>query len=155
MSNKVKVTGDKNGNIIAVTKNPEYGYVRVEQEVCFINNEGWLKSSVRSAFIKGKIEDLERLNYKVGQEIPGKIIVVESLVPFNVDNPDQHLKIAGDTGIICRIGDEPIYRETFYTTNMNLEDELLSHTNSDEIRDTTVAQKNLLSLTQQLKTAKL
>ena len=51
--------------------------------------------------------------------LPGKIVVVESLTPFNPENPDRDLKIAGGTGVICRIDDQPIYRQTFYKYFLN------------------------------------
>lgn len=147
MVSKVTIAADKNGNIVGVSeRNPEYGYVRVEQVVRSINHEGWLRVSKRSALIKGKVQDLVDASYKLGQELPGKIIVVESLVPFNPENPDRDLKIAGDTGVICRIDDQPIYRQTFYTPNENADDELIMHTNSEEIKEVQAAQKAMSSL---------
>lgn len=136
MTTKVRVTGDENGNVIGVSmNNPEYGYVRVEQRVAQVNDQGWLRISKRSALIKGKVEDLKEAGFTAGQELPGKIVVIESLVPFNTENPDRDLKIAGTTGVVCRIEDEPIYRQSFYTSNENAFDELLMHTNSDEIKE--------------------
>lgn len=136
MTTKVRVTGDENGNVIGVSvNNPEYGYVRVEQRVTQVNDQGWLRISKRSALIKGKVEDLREAGFVAGQELPGRIVVIESLVPFNTENPDRDLKIAGSTGVVCRIDDEPIYRQTFYTSNENASDELLMHTNSEEIKE--------------------
>lgn len=147
MTTKVSIAADKQGNIIGVSeKNPEYGYVRVEQMVKTINNEGWLRVSKRSALIKGKVQDLIDCSYKLGEQLPGKIVVVESLTPFNAENPDRDLKIAGDTGVICRIDDQPIYRQTFYTPNENAQDELITHTNTDEIREVQSAQRSISSL---------
>jgi hypothetical protein len=144
---KVVVTADGNGNVIGVSQNnPEYGYIRVEQNAIQINDEGWLRRSKRSALIKGKVEDLKYCDYKPGQELSGKIIVVESLIPFNPNNPDKDLKLAGETGIVCRLEDEPIYRQTFYTTNENAYDEFIMHTNSDEIKEVQVAQRAMASL---------
>lgn len=144
----VRVIADKNGNIIGQSKNnPEYGYIRVQQQTVQINEQGWLKSVRRSALIKGKMEDLIAADYKEGSELPGKIIVMESLVPFNEVNPDRDLKIAGSTGIICRIDDEPIYRQTFYTTNPNATDEFVMHNNSEEIKDVMYAQREMSALT--------
>jgi hypothetical protein len=101
---KVVVTADKNGNVIGISENsPEYGYVRVEQTGSFINDQGWLRISRRSALIKGLVKDLVETGFTDGQELKGKIVVVESLTPFNTDNPDRDLKIAGDTGVVCRI----------------------------------------------------
>lgn len=144
---KVVVTADKNGNIIGVSENnPEYGYVRVEQSGAFINDQGWLRLSKRSTFIKGLVSDLQEVGFKEGQELAGKIIVVESLSPFNTENPDRDLKIAGDSGVICRLDDQPIYRQTFYTTNMDSTDQLIPHTNVEEIREVMAAQKAMASL---------
>lgn len=145
---KVIVTADQNGNVITVSENnPEYGWVRVEQQGTIeINQKGFLKQTTRSAFIKGKIEDLLKVNYKSGSTISGKIIVKESFEPFNPNNPDKDLKIAGDTGVVCRVGDQPIYRQTFFTQDLNASDEFIAHDNSGEISDVQVAKKSLLSL---------
>jgi|NOAtaT_6_FD_contig_21_7612376_length_918_multi_7_in_0_out_0_2 hypothetical protein len=146
MYSKVVVKADENGNVIGVFKNnPEYGYVRVEQVAPVISDTGWLKTAKRSSFIKGKIEDLQKLSYKANQEIPGKIVIVESLIPFNMENADRDLKVAGDTGVICRYDDQPIYRRSFYTTNTKIEDEVIHHTNADEIREVQAAQRELTS----------
>lgn len=139
---KVRVTADENGTVIGVSaNNPEYGYVRVEQVVTQVNDEGWLRLAKRSALLKGKVEDLIDMDYKEGQELSGKIIVKESFDPFNPENPDRDLKIAGDTGITCRVDDLPIYRQTFYTLNESATDELIMHNNGDEIREVMAAQK--------------
>ena len=144
---KVVVTGDANGNVIGVSENnPDYGYVRVEQNGTFINDQGWLRMSKRSTLIKGLVKDLEVANFKAGQELPGKIVVVESLIPFNPENPDRDLKIAGDTGVICRIDDQPIYRQTFFTSNLDATDQLITHTNSEEIREVQAAQRAVSAL---------
>lgn len=139
---KVLVVADKNGNIIGQsTNNPEYGYIRVQQHTVQINDQGWLKTVKRSAILKGKMEDLVAAEYKEGTELPGKIVVIEALEPFNPTNPDKDLKIAGDTGIICRVEDQPIYRNSFYTTNPNAVDELITHTNTHEIKDVMEAKR--------------
>jgi len=144
---KVKVVADKKGNIIGQSmNNPEYGYLRVQQQTIQINDQGWLKSVKRSALIKGKVDDLLSAEYEEGSELPGKIIVMESLIPFNQENPDRDLKIAGDTGIVCRIDDQPIYRQTFYTSNVLGFDQLITHDNTDEIKDVMYAQKTMNTL---------
>jgi hypothetical protein len=74
---------------------------------------------------------------------------MESFQPFNQENPDRDLKIAGDTGVICRVDDEPIYRQTFYTTNENAVDELIMHTNANEIREVQAAKRAIESLSAQ------
>lgn len=144
---KVKVTADQDGNIIGVSQNnPEYGYVRVEQIATTVNSEGWLRRAKRSALIKGKVVDLLDTNFKEGQELPGKIVVVESHIPFNPENPERDLKIAGDTGVVCRVDDQPIYRQTYYTTNESAQDELIMHNNTEEIREVQAASRALSML---------
>ena len=146
-NSKVRVTADINGNVIGVSQNnPEYGYVRVEQSVTQISEAGWLKPVKRSALIKGKVEDLAQAGFIDGFELSGKIIVKESLTPFNPENPDKDLKIAGQTGVVCRIDDQPIYRQTFYTSNQEAYDELITHDNTSEIREVQVAQREIVSL---------
>lgn len=146
---KVLVVADKNGNIIGQsTNNPEYGYIRVQQHTVQINDQGWLKTVKRSAILKGKMEDLLSAEYKEGTQLPGKIVVIEALEPFNPTNPDKDLKIAGDTGIICRVEDQPIYRNTFYTSNPNAFDELITHTNTNEIKDVMEAKKAMSAFEQ-------
>jgi len=143
----VVVSADSNGNIIGVSENnPEYGYVRVVSTATQINNEGWLRTVRRSALIKGMVSDLTTVGFKAGDTLPGKIVVKESLQPFNPNNPERDLKIAGDTGIVCRVDDQPIYRQSFYTSDPNAEDELIMHTNGDEIRQIQGANRTLSKL---------
>lgn len=146
-NSKVRVVADDKGNVIGVSQNnPEYGYVRVQQTVAQVNEEGWLRMSKRSALIKGKVEDLVEMNYQENQEVPGKIVVRESFVPFNAENPERDLKIAGITGVICRVDDQPIYRQTFYTTNESSQDELIMHTNGLEIKEVQSSLKAITDL---------
>lgn len=143
MNNNVKVTADQNGNVITVSSNnPEYGWFFVEQNTVQLEN-GWLRNVTRKARIMGKVEDLKECDYRAGEVLPGKITIVESLTPFNVENPDRDLKVAGSTGIVCRVEDQPIYRQVFYTTNTNANDELIKHTNSLEIKEVLSAQRNI------------
>lgn len=144
MNSKVVITADENGNIISVSpNNPEYGSIRVESVVNQINNQGWLKPVKRTAFIKGLIKDLHDANFKSGQVLPGRIIVKESFAPFNPINPEKNLKIAGETGIVCRVDDQPIYRQTFYTEDSNAQDELITHNNGEEIREVQAATRTM------------
>lgn len=147
MNESVVVKADDLGNVIGISKNnPEYGFVKVQQTAVQINDQGWLKHVVRTALIKGKVDDLISCDFKAEQSLPGKIVVKESLIPFNSENPDRDLKIAGDTGIVCRLDDQPIYRQTFYTQNVNAVDEFVMHNNSEEIRDVQSAQRQLSSI---------
>lgn len=147
MDSKVFVRADDQGNVIGVSENnPEYGYVKVQQLAMQINDQGWLRQVLRTALIKGKVEDLLKCDFKADQVIPGKIIVRESLTPFNEENPDRDLKVAGSTGVVCRVNDQPIYRQSFYTQNMNSVDELIMHTNTDEIKDVQSAQNEISNI---------
>ena len=136
MSNsKVTVVADDNGNVIRQSKNPEIGYVRVTQDAVSYSSNGWVQRKTRSALILGNIDDLKELNFKKGQTLDGKIVVKESTEPFNAEDPDRDLKIAGSTGIICCTADgEPIYRTTFYDATGLQEDNMIPHANGDAIR---------------------
>lgn len=147
MHSRVKVVADELGNVINVNENkPDYGWFLVEQQVSeFVNN--WYTKRRRTALITGKVEDLLQANLFGGQELPGRIVIRESLTPFNPENPDKDLKIAGDSGVICRVDDQPIYRKGFYTSDINAQDEYIQHMNTQEIREVQAAQKAVSSLT--------
>ena len=144
MPSRVTITGDDVGNVIAVSqKNPEYGHIRVEQDVNEFTADGWLRLRKRSALIHGLMKDLQAAEFYAGQQLPGKIVVKESLMPFDLENPERNLKIAGESGIVCRVDDQPIYRQTFYCQDPNACDELIMHTNSEEIREVNHANREL------------
>lgn len=136
MNSKVKVVAlDETGLVINQSKsNPEYGYVRVEQTHTMVDNNGFLRRKTLSTLIHGTMDELSATNFYAGQELPGTIIIMESLEPFNAKNPERDLKIAGDTGIICKKGDSPIYRKTVYTTASNAENDTIQHDNVAELR---------------------
>lgn len=147
MDNKVRVVSDDNGNVINVSeKSPEYGYVRVEQNASTISTNGWLRLTKRSSLIKGKVEDLVKAGFKDGSALPGKLVVVESFEPFDTNNPERDLKFAGVTGVVCRVDDQPIYRQTVYTTNPDAQDQLIMHNNAEEIREVQAASRAMSSL---------
>lgn len=135
-SNRVTVLADDMGCVIRVSQsNPEYGFIRLQQQRVQFTSGGWVKSTNVSTLLHGKVEDLESLNFQANQEIAGKIVIKEQTEPFNPNNPDRDLKYAGDTGVICCAYGEPIYRKTFFTTNTEEGDVLIAHTNSDAIRE--------------------
>jgi len=148
---KVVIKADKQGSIINVYPNkPEYGSIRVEQILLVINDRGWLRKAKRSAFIKGKIEDLLECNYKDGDKVNGKIVVVESLIPPQPDSPEKNLKMAGDTGVVCTIDGQPIYRECYFTPNEDARDEFIAHDNSTEIKQAQSASKTMSLLSKNI-----
>lgn len=142
MNSPVIITADITGSIIGISpNNTEYGYIRVEQKVPKYSKLGWLTFDYRSALLKGTLEDLKEANLREGDHLPGKIVIKESLTPFNNDDPDKDYKIAGDSGVICTLDDQPIYRRSIYTTIMSEEDELIQHNNGDVIREQIALQK--------------
>lgn len=147
MSN-VMIVGDATGNVINISENPEFGYLRLKQETMKIGRGGWLRFENRTALIHGTVADLQKADYRANQKLPGKIVVVESLVPFNDKNPDRDLKVAGKTGVVLRVNDQPIYRQSFYTIDENATDELIQHDMDcrNEIREVMAAQKAIEDL---------
>jgi len=113
--------------------NPEFGFVRVEQVATSFEN-GWARSKTLSALINGKISDLEKAGFRAGQEISGKIVTIESLTPTNPKNLEQDLKVAGETGIVCKVNGSPIYVKKMFTTDLNATDVRIAHTNGAEIK---------------------
>lgn len=135
---KVKVFADEFGSVVFISpNNPEYGYIRVEQDCPVFNSKGWFDFKKRCAIIPGKTQDLKRAVeagfFSSGKELPGKIVVREQLEPLMESNPDFGLKRAGNDGVVLLFEDQMIYRRTFYTENMNETDILIQHTNIEEI----------------------
>lgn len=132
---KVTVVTNEDGNVVNYSEsNSGFGHIRVEQTRSIIDEKGWLTRKKLIAFIPGKVEDLEDAGYAEGQVLNGKIIIKESLKPFNVKNPEKDIKLAGITGIQCKVGNDPIYRKCIYTEDLTQSDEFIQHTNSDEIK---------------------
>jgi hypothetical protein len=132
---KVKVTADADGNVIVPSKNsPGYGYIRLEQDRAFVNQNNWVSVTTLSTLLYGTIDDLKKFNYTKDMLLPGNIIIKERLTPFNTETPEKDLKIAGKTGIACTAGGNPIYRKTFYNAGGNECDDLIDHDNSAEIK---------------------
>jgi len=134
MSN-VKVTANEAGTVIVISENnPEYGHIRVEQNRVTIGDDGWVRNGLISALVPGEVKDLQALGWEADQELPGGIHVKESLEPFNKKDPERDYKVAGKTGVICSIEDQPIYRKTFYTAAGTIGDETLEHDNGEAIK---------------------
>lgn len=132
---KVKVTADAAGNVIVPSKNnKDWGYIRVEQTRMVIDENNIARKKTVSALINGTIEDLKGFGWTKNQEVEGKIIIRERVEAFNDENPERDYKIAGETGIVCTVNDQPIYRKAFYTMNMNAFDEPMAHDNGVHIK---------------------
>jgi len=135
MNSKVIVTADATTNsVVNVSENPEWGYIRVQQVRTMIDDNGFLKRKSVSAIVPALLSDLQESGFFAGQQLDGKILVEESLEPFNKKTPERDLKIAGETGIVCTFGGLPIYRRTKYTLDGSATDNLIKHDNVEELR---------------------
>ena len=134
MTTKVKVTADELGNVITPTANPEIGYIKLEQKSNIINGN-WIKNQRKTCLIFGKFEELQDFGFKKDDELDGNIIIEESFIPFNENNAEKEMKMAGSTGIPCLLDGQPIYRRQRYTTNLNETDILIQHNNVAEIKE--------------------
>lgn len=144
MNSKVIVLADEATNsVINVSENPEWGYLRVQQ-MKFVTDEktGFLSAKNVTALVPGLVEELQIANFYPGQQLDGKIVIEESLTPFNKKNPERDLKVAGKTGIVCRVDGAPIYRRTRFSFNANAQDVFIQHDNVDELRNAYEAEKS-------------
>lgn len=133
---KVKVVANATtGAVVNVSENnPEYGYVKLEQKRPFIDDNGFLKPRTVSTLLQGAVEDLSDMEFFAGQELDGNIQVKESLDPFSKKYPENDLKKAGETGIVCTQEGSPIYRKTVYDMTGSKKDEFVQHDNIAELR---------------------
>lgn len=131
MSNKVTVQQNKDGQVVNVnTNNPEFGYVRVGQTIAKFNSDGWLSTENRYFLLKGRLNELQNSGLSSGLEMPGQLIRQESLEPFN---DYSQPKMAGDSGVICKVAGQPIYSRIVYDRSGTMEDTLIAHDNKEEI----------------------
>ena len=135
MHSKVIVSADDKGNVIRQTKNEEWSNIILRQNKSTFGTNNVVNNKSLSVLILGRTEDLKAMNLQAGQELDGHIYVKEQVMPFNENDPDRDLKIAGDTGIVCVTADgEPIYRKAFYDPSGTLKDVPVAHANGAEIR---------------------
>lgn len=136
MTTKVTVLADQTTNaVINSTSNPEYGYVRVSQVRPMIDEKnGFLRPRLVTALIPGLITDLQLMSFYAGQQLDGKVVIEESLTPFNSKTPERDLKVAGGTGIVCTVEGQPIYRRTKFSFDVNAQDTFVKHDNVDQLR---------------------
>lgn len=148
MDSKVYVVGDPTTKAVVEQSknNPDYGYVKVIQSRSMVGADGFYRKIEVPALIHGFTSDLIHAGYYAGQELPGRVVIKESLTPFNATEPNRDLKIAGTSGVVCTVNGSPIYRRTVYTEVASVEENLIAHDNIDEIRaanQRTVSNKNL------------
>ena len=144
MNSKVTVLADETtGAVVNISENnPDYGYVRVQQQRTMIDDNGFLRRKSISALVPGTISELSDAAFYAGQQIDGKVVVEEALEPFNSKSPERDLKVAGETGIVCTIGGLPIYRRTMLSFDASSKDSLIKHDNVEELRAAYDAQKS-------------
>ena len=147
MQSKVVVKADETtGSVINVsTKNSLYGFIKVEQVKTIIDDNGFLSAKPISALIIGSLLDLKLTGFYAGQKLDGKIVIEESLTPFNEKNAEREIKVAGDTGILCTVEGQPIYRRTRFSYNANITDTFIKHDNIEELRAAYSPLKNVVS----------
>jgi hypothetical protein len=153
MKEKVQVTADAAGNVIVKSEtNPEFGHIRVKQTRMMIDDNGFARKRELSALIPGTIEDLKAFGWNANEEIEGKIVIKESLLPFNKKDPERDYKIAGSSGIVCLGVDKetgetkPIYRKHLFSFNVKTEDETVDHINGEEIQAAYAESKDLAKM---------
>ena len=61
-----------------------------------------------------------------------RTLIIESLKPFNIDNPKKDLKQY--EGITCKLDGQPIYRRTREALNSEEEDILIPHNNIEDFK---------------------
>ncbi len=123
MSNQVKVAVHPETKAV-VTKNadkPEFGTIRVDQEVISMEN-GFLNKTKRSAFINGKYADLLSMGYKEGQILTGQIIRKETFEPQFAGHAP---KINPTSKEVVLIDGKKVYFKDSFTANMSAQDELI------------------------------
>ena len=145
--NPVVVMGNENGSVITVNENnPEQGSIWLSQSVFEMDHlTGFVNKRTRNAWLQGSIKNvLADLNYTVGEQLPGNIVRFESFEPFskNPEYAERDIKVAGDTGIICKQEGKAIYSIARYVMDEAVEDTLISHDNSEEIKAAIAAKKN-------------
>jgi hypothetical protein len=136
MNSTVKIVADATtGAVVRVSENnPDFASVRVEQTRMVIGNNNFIERKTVSALLQGSTADLTLMGFYAGQELPGTIVIEESMTAFNKKAPERDLKVAGDTGIICTVGGLPIYRRAVYSSASNAQDTLIKHDNVEQLR---------------------
>ena len=132
MKNSVIVTANPaNGQVFTSTgvsekDGKEYGFIRVEsKEVDFSGPVATVKT--RSALKAMSREAFDASGLVAGLEIPGHIVVKESTTK-NPNRTNQLPKTQGKDGGVLLFNGLPIYRETEFTTDLSVADELIKHT---------------------------
>jgi hypothetical protein len=124
------------GMVVRVNKeNKAFGHIVLKHARLEFSENGFMDEKFVTCLVKGPIEVLSRMNWKPWQELPGKIVISESLTPFRDKSFEYDIKMSNrEDGVILRVDDEPIFRRTYYSRSESREDVLIQHTNTDEVR---------------------
>lgn len=143
-SNTPKVVAHpKSGEVITMFEGKDkknYGRVRVDSTQLTVNNNMTVVSR-RTAFITLTEQALEILaeNIKAGEAYPisGKLVVRETLTK---SYETQEPKTRGEGGDVITHGGQPVYRETFFSTNLQENDVLLTSDSNVEVTENAPAE---------------
>lgn len=122
------------GDGVRSTKKDDTSFIRLGSVVL---GDG-LRTSIRltNNFMPTEelVSTLDTICATAGSKIPGKLIAIEAVTPFRKVNAELDLKYADRTaGIVCRVDDQPIYRQIVHKYSSEAQDILVQHTNRDEI----------------------
>jgi hypothetical protein len=102
------------------------GSIMLEQNTATLNGS-FLNNRRRVAFISGSIEGLQKIldasKAQHGTEVPGKIVVKESIYPgWEGQQPKINPQTKKEIGVIVGEKFFPVYMKMFYTDNLNAKD---------------------------------
>jgi phosphoribosylformylglycinamidine (FGAM) synthase PurS component len=132
--------------VVPSKKNPTVmGYVSFYQVAPMTSKNKRLDLEIEHwAISVGRIDRFEA-KYEVGQILPGRIAIEETLEPPNAEDIKQDVKYASkacqDAGVPCTVNDEIIYQIKYYDPSGKSVDVLLAHDNFEEIEEVNAAAK--------------
>lgn len=127
------------------TKTAGFGTVRLDSESVSMEN-GFLNIQKRTAFIRGAMEDLNKLSLTEGKLLPGVIIKKESYQPFyEGQSPKIYPEGHPQAGSPVLTNGRETYLEFSYTNVANAQDTWVGEdtaTASEEVQEALAEQAN-------------
>ena len=138
MKNQVIIKADsKTGNVVTMKtqtnkttgEETQVGSVRIES-TAYTNWRGQVRTSKRTAFLslnEDVLSSMEPLLVDGGVfPMPGKIVVEETLTPYIKKNgKPQEAKINPSTKEVITFQGQPVYRNSYFSTDLDAQDVLL------------------------------
>jgi len=127
------------GTVVTPSRKEGFGTIRVDSVNKSMEN-GYLNIQKRTAFIHGKMEDLESLGLRADQVLRGKIIKKESFEPFY---EGQNPKINPTTQEVILTNGQETYLEYSYTEDTTATDKWVGSTSqevSEEVENALASQ---------------